>query len=284
MKLWNLWLRACRPRTWIAVLSPIAIGGASVAGDIHSFDWITFAAILLAGLGIQIGTNLANDYFDGKRGSDTKERRGPVRVTQQGLVSLRAMRTAIAIAFSIPALLALILAFTTPMGVAILILAAISIALGILYTAGPFSLSHLGIADPFALLFFGPVASGTTAALLTGIWSWDGWLIGIGSGLFSVAILTANNLRDIDEDRKTEKKTLSVRWGRRFGQIEYTTAVVGAPFAMLGMGIYSPLLLVPFIVRSLRTAFEVPTPTSLLPKTGALLWIYTFLSVAELLL
>lgn len=117
-----------------------------------------------------------------------------------------------------------------------IVLGVVSIAAGIIYTAGPYPLAYLGLGDLFVVVFFGPVAVAGTHYVQTVEWSWLSALAGVGPGLLSVAILTVNNLRDVDGDREAGKRTLAVRFGTTFARIEYVACILIA--AML------PLVLV----------------------------------------
>lgn len=278
----KLWTLASRPRTWVVSFSPVCIG-ATLALSHGIFDGIIFLLTLCGALAIQIGTNLANDYFDFIKGADTHERKGPQRVTQSGLVTALQMKRAMILAFAIAVLCSTYLIWKG--GIIIAGLLAISILCGMLYTAGPFPLAYLGLGEVFAFTFFGPVATAGTYFLQTQLWSLQAFLAGVAPGLLCTAIMILNNLRDIDEDRKANKKTLIVRFGRTFGKIEYIAVILGAlaplyafypthPFSLL-----SALILLPFIPL-LRAVLSTPQPAILallFKKTGALIWLYTLL-------
>lgn len=220
LKKLQYFLMAARPQTLPVGICPILMGIYLVKTPLNfSLLGITLLCVLC----IQIGTNIANDYFDFKKGADTKERLGPIRVTQAGLISPSHMKQAMVVIFSIAAILGLYLCLKG--GLLILIIGIISIFCGIFYTAGPFAISYLGLGDLFAFLFFGPVATAGTYFLQTQTWSLDSWILGISPGLFSAAVLAVNNLRDQKEDEKTGKKTLAVRLGARAVRIEYTLCV-----------------------------------------------------------
>ncbi len=219
------WILAARPKTLLAALSPVAIGAmlAIRDGDFHL--WAMLGALLCA-VSVQIGTNFCNDYCDFFQGADTDARKGPTRAVQSGLISPKAMLTATVLMFSITAIAAFCLYLRA--GWPFLVLGAFSILLGVLYTAGRFSLAYLGIADPFVLIFFGPVAvAGTDYAQSL---QFDGAAVvaGLGPGLIATGLLVVNNLRDIDEDREANKRTLAVRFGARFSRLQFTVCLVGA--------------------------------------------------------
>ena len=226
----SIWLLAARPKTLWAAVAPVIVGTALAIGA----DGFHFGAAFVALLGallIQIGTNFSNDYSDFVKGADTAERVGPLRVTQAGLVRPGAVRTAAAIVFGAAFLSGMYLVWRG--GWPILLLGVLSIVSGILYTAGRHSLAYLGLGDLFVLVFFGPVAVGGTyyvqaldlPALVP--------LAGLGPGFLAVAILLANNIRDVDQDRAANKRTLVVRFGRRFGVGLYGACLAGASLVPL---------------------------------------------------
>lgn len=274
----TIWLQAARPKTLIATLSPVTLGSvcALKTGVFHP---LTFLFTLLTALGIQIGTNLANDYFDCVKGADTAARKGPVRVTQAGLVKPGAMKLAIFLCFALTAVLSSYLIFLG--GWPIALLSSISILLGFAYTAGPFPLAYLGLGELFVLFFFGPIATAGTYFLQTQTLTLQAILTGIGPGLLATAILTVNNLRDSEEDKIAGKKTLVVRFGKKFGKWEYVSAVILAALLPCIWGSYYPLFLLAPALPLLRAVFtaEGQTWNALLGKTAQLLWIYTVLSL-----
>lgn len=219
------WLLAARPKTLLAALSPVAIGTqlAVVDGDFHL---LAMLATLLCAISIQVGTNFCNDYCDFHQGADTESRKGPARAVQSGLISPRAMLIATIIAFAVTGGSAWLLYLRA--GWPFLLLGALSIFLGVAYTAGRFSLAYLGIADPFVLIFFGPVAVAGTQYIQTLQFDEATILAGLGPGLISTGLLVVNNLRDIDEDRIANKRTLAVRFGATFSRYQYATCMMGA--------------------------------------------------------
>jgi len=214
----KIWLVAARPRTLILSVSPVLIG-TSISFHSGSFNSLIFIFTLLCALGIQIGTNLANDYFDFIKGADTSERIGPPRVTQQGLVSTQTIKIAFIAVFFSTALCALPLIVRG--GMIIAALASLSILLGIIYTAGRYPIAHLGLSEFFIFFFFGPIATVSTTYLQTGAFSMESALAGLPSGALSCCIIIINNLRDIRQDCLAGRKTLIVRFGRHFGEVEF---------------------------------------------------------------
>lgn len=148
----RIWLQAIRPKTLLLSGCPVIMGGAIVFSE-GIFIPLTFLFTAITSLGIQVCTNLANDYFDFVKGADTENRKGPLRVTAAGLVSQAAMKKALVFVFSLTAILSFYLIWEG--GYVIAILACLSLLLALLYTAGPLSIAYLGLSEFFVLLFFG---------------------------------------------------------------------------------------------------------------------------------
>jgi len=194
-------------------------------------------AALLGGMLIQIGTNLANDYFDFKKGADSPSRIGPQRVTQAGLIAPKTVRNGFLISFGLAFILGIYLVYLG--GWPIVSIGLISLVLGIIYTGGPFPLAYHGLAELPAFFFFGPIASATTTYVQTGSWSNFSIIAGVSTGFFSLALLSINNLRDYQEDRKAGKRTLIAQWGRRFGVIEYSFSILAATLTPLVLAYFA---------------------------------------------
>ena len=226
----KIWLLAIRPKTLWAAVAPVIIGTA-MAFEAGSFQLLAGAAALFGGTMIQIGTNLANDFFDFKKGADSRRELGPVRVTQAGLVTPGEIKTAMVLAFSLAFLAGIYLVFLG--GWPIVAIGILSITFGVLYTATKLALGYTGLADFFVLIFFGPVATGGTFYVQTLEINIAVILAGLAPGLFSVAILTVNNLRDIETDKIAGKKTLAVRFGPTFAKAEYVFAITAATLVPL---------------------------------------------------
>jgi len=283
--LFKIWIMAFRPKTLSASFAPVFIATAMAFGDgVQHFP--TAIICLLAAITIQIGTNLANDYFDYKKGTDNEHRIGPTRVSQAGLISPNKIKRGFIIVFLLAILFCAILAKRG--GWPILILAVVSVASGILYTAGPYPLGYIGLGDLFVFVFFGPVAVAFTYYLQSYEMNAAVILAGISPGLISVAILTINNLRDHLTDSKTGKNTLVVRYGIRFAYYEYVSAIIAA--SLMPVIIYLMIddhrwiLLCSFIpILALRLIIQVLTCEDLrklnplLGSTGKLLLFYSLL-------
>jgi 1,4-dihydroxy-2-naphthoate octaprenyltransferase len=279
------WLLAIRPKTLPAAIAPVAIGTAMAFGD-GLFHGPSALMALSAALFIQIGTNLANDYFDFKKGVDTADRKGPIRVTQAGLIKPHTVLAASIVFFVLAALSSIYLVHRA--GMCILIIAAASITSGILYTAGPRPLGYMGLGDLFVLIFFGPVAVGGTYFTQGLEINWAVIAAGLAPGFLSTAILAVNNLRDIDVDRRAGKLTLAVRFGRGFAMGEYLFCIIAAtltPFVVYlitddHQGIAAASLVGFCAIPCVKAAFTLSDGAGLnrvLGDTGRLLLIYSVL-------
>lgn len=276
----TIWIRASRLRTLPAALVPVAMGTvmAHAAGVLHA---ASAAAAALGALLIQLGTNYANDYFDFVNGADTDARQGEKRATAQGWVTPASMRRAFIVTFALAALVAVYLVMRG--GWPIIVIGVLSIAFGILYTGGPAPLGYLGLGDILVLIFFGPVAVAGTVYVQSQAFAPGAALAGLAPGLISTAILAVNNLRDVDTDVLVGKRTLPVRFGRRFGVAEYALCWAGAlavPLVLVLRG--APLTaLLPLVVTplALKACIDVAGAQGaaldpLLARTGKLLVVY----------
>ena len=225
----GLWWLAARPRTLPLALAPVLVGSAVA---LHS-GGLQAGPAVAAGLGaltLQVGANYANDVFDAERGSDTEARIGPPRAVQMGWVSARGMRAATAIAFATAVLVGLYLVAVA--GWPIALTGLLAIAAGIAYTGGPWPLGYHGLGEVTVFLFFGMMAVCGSCFVQTGEVPPQALLASIPVGALAAAVLVVNNLRDVDEDRQSGKRTLAVRWGRRGARAEYT-ALLGISYASL---------------------------------------------------
>lgn len=221
----KIWVEAARPKTLPAGVAPVLIGTSMAVGE-GKWDILSGLCALIGAIFIQVGANYANDYFDYLKGADSAERLGPRRVTQAGLVKPESVRFATLLVFLFACVPGSYIVMRGGLPFVVIGLSAIFFA--VVYTAGPFPLGYIGIADLFVLVYFGPVALAGTYYLHTGKFSSDAFLAGIASGLLSTALLTVNNLRDIEQDRAAGKKTLAVRFGASFARLEYMTCVLTA--------------------------------------------------------
>jgi 1,4-dihydroxy-2-naphthoate octaprenyltransferase len=285
---------AARPRTLPAAIAPVLVGTAAAvewAGRLPRVG--AFVAALVGSVFIQIGTNLSNDYSDAKRGADTADRLGPVRVTSAGLVTPRRVLTATWVAFAVAVACGIYL--TVVAGIVILLIGAVSIAAGVLYTGGPRPYGYAGLGEVFVFLFFGLVA--VNGSYYVQVEQLDALPLGlsISVGFLATAILVVNNVRDIETDRRAGKMTMAVRMGRGNAVSLYRLLVLGAylvlPIALVaGEASLLPLIgfaSLPLAIGPLRTMSnrsDGPALNGALAATGALLGAFSLLVSAGLLL
>lgn len=243
------------------------------------------AALLFAVL-IQVGTNLCNDYADFRKGADTDQRQGPLRITQAGWVAPRTVLRATILVFLLAAIVGVYLLSRVGWGYWYVV--ALSVLFGVIYTAGPFPLGYHGLADLFVLVFFGPVAVAGTYFVQARTFGWPAAVIGLSPGLISVAVLVVNNLRDEATDAATGKRTLVVRFGSTFGKLEHTFCLAGAVFVPVLICAVTRshrwtllvLLMLPaqvLLTRRIWTADTPPDYAPLLGRTAAMLLLLAVL-------
>jgi 1,4-dihydroxy-2-naphthoate octaprenyltransferase len=220
-----IWLQAVRPYSLWAAVAPVTIGSAMAYGD-GFFHRSSALAALTVAVFIQIGTNLANDYFDFKSGVDRLGHGRPTSAILSGKLTPSEVKIAFVLAFAVAAVAANFLVIRA--GIPALIIAVASIISGLLYTAGRWSLSRLGLGDLFVLVFFGPVAVAGTYYVQSFEYNAAVILSGFMPGFLSVAILVVNNLRDIATDTRAGRRTLAVRFGKAFTRMEYLFCILAA--------------------------------------------------------
>jgi 1,4-dihydroxy-2-naphthoate octaprenyltransferase len=288
---------AARPQTLPAGAAPVVLGvGLAVADGV--FAPLPALAALVGALLIQVGTNLANDYYDAVKGTDTADREGFTRVTAGGLIEPRQVRRAMAGTFGLAVVVGLYLVALG--GVPILVVGTASIAAGLLYTGGPYPYGYYGLGDPFVFVFFGLVATAGTyyvqavATLSTGLVpvgvpagtvTTGTVLAGAAAGALSTAILVVNNIRDRESDREAGKRTLAVLLGYRLSRVEFLAlfalAYAVPPAFWLALG-YSPAVLLPLatlpfagvLARTVLTRTDGAALNPALERTGQLLALY----------
>ncbi len=278
------WILAIRPKTLPAAICPVLVASA-LAFQADSFQWVPALLCLLFALLIQIGTNFANDYYDFIKGADTEERQGPKRMTASGLISLPKMKFMTAVIF--------FLAFLVGVGLLpfggwwLLVVGILSIFLGYGYTGGPFPLAYLGLGEIFVMIFFGWVAVGCTYMVQAGGINSIVFLAGTAVGALSTNLLVVNNHRDVETDIKANKRTLAVRFGRKFSAFEYRVWFCIALLCTLIMSVLlkSFWMLLPFAVLPLgiKLCVMIRLPQTgavyirMLGKTAAVLILYSLL-------
>jgi 1,4-dihydroxy-2-naphthoate octaprenyltransferase len=283
-----VWVAASRPRTLPAAIAPVLVGSSAAVyeGGDDEFRWGAFAAALIGSIFIQIGTNLVNDYSDAKRGADTVDRLGPVRVTAAGLVAPRSVLVATWIAFAFAVAAGIYLA--TVAGPIIIAVGVASILAGVLYTGGPRPYGYAGLGEVFVFLFFGLVAVNGAYYVQLEELGWLPFALSVSIGCLATAILVVNNIRDLDTDRRAGKRTLAVRIGRRPARAIYAGLLVVAFFVALPTLLiadapwWSGLLLGAVWVvlsrgplRAVASRTDGPSLNRALAQTGALLGAFS---------
>jgi len=274
----RIWLMAARPRTLPAAVAPVVVGTA-LACQMGTFHVLAFAAALIGAVFIQVGTNLSNDYSDARRGADTEDRLGPVRVTAGGLVPPRQVLIATYVSFGVAVLVGAYLIVVA--GPELLLIGAASILAGVLYTGGPRPYGYEGLGELFVFLFFGVVAVTGSYFVQVQRLPWEAFALAVPVGLLAAAILLVNNIRDRETDRRAGKRTLAVRLGPRGGRALYAYAVlaafVTAPLPWL-LGSLSAWLLLPWltlplavgVMRTVASRSDGPSLNGALGRTGQL--------------
>jgi 1,4-dihydroxy-2-naphthoate octaprenyltransferase len=288
----RIWLMAARVRTLPAAIAPVLVGTA-LAGWLHVFHPLRFVAALVGAIFIQVGTNLSNDYSDARRGADTEDRLGPVRVTAGGLVPPQQVLVATYASFGVAVLAGVYLVVVA--GWQLLLVGAASILAGILYTGGPKPYGYEGLGELFVFLFFGIVAVAGSFFVQVRHLNWEAFALAVPVGLLAAAILVVNNFRDTDSDRRAGKRTLAVRLGRPRTRTMYAAIVYIAYLLAPVTWIFGPMrawmllawLTLPLaaeIVRTVRNRTDGPSLNQALAHTGMLQLAFCMLLSAGLLL
>ena len=273
-------------------MAPVLVGTA-LAISYEEFRPVTFLAALLGSVFLQIGTNLANDYSDARRGADTEDRLGPVRVTAGGLMPPRSVLVGTYVAFGVAVLAGVYL--TAVAGWEMLLVGALSIVAGVLYTGGPRPYGYAGLGEVFVFVFFGLVAVVFTYYAQAEEFPWEAFVLAVPVGLLAAAILVVNNVRDLETDRRAGKRTLAVKLGRSRARTLFAVMLVLAfvvPLAIplaggLSWWVLLVLLaipLVPSLYRTVATRTDGPALNDALASTGRLLAVFSILLSAGVLL
>ncbi len=287
----RIWIMAARVRTLPAAVAPVLVGTSLALGAGH-FDPLAFLAALLGAMFIQVGTNLSNDYSDARRGADTEDRLGPVRVTAGGLVPPSQVLMATYVTFGLAVACGAYLVAVA--GPGLLAVGAASILAGILYTGGPRPYGYEGLGELFVFLFFGVVAVAGSYYVQVQQLPWQAFVCAVPVGLLASAILVVNNVRDLETDRRAGKRTLAVRLGRERTRRLYTLMLAGAfltaPLSWV-LGSMTAWLLLPWamiplavrLVRTVRTKVDGPSLNGALARTGMLQLLFCLLFAAGIL-
>lgn len=315
---WKIWWEGARPRTLSAAISPVLLG-TSAAWAHRSLGWVTDTedasgtgpfglarefwqtavtplhllialGALLVALGLQIGTNYANDYADGVRGTDD-DRVGPLRLTASGLVPPSAVKRAAILSFGAAAVVGAALSVLVDWR--LLVIGAAALAAGALYTGGPKPYGYSGFGELMVLIFFGFVATAGSFYLQSLRIDGDALLASCAVGFLAVAIMLANNIRDVAGDTFAGKKTLVVRIGegpaRMLFVACYVVAFVAAislvwPSAVGVIGLAVLFALASPILRSVLAGATGPALIPALVKTGMMQMAVAVVSSVALLL
>ena len=254
----HVWILAARPATLPAALSGVVVGIGAAAGSGGPMRFDTALGCVAVALLLQVVANFANDLSDFRRGADTADRQGPLRVAAAGLVTERQLEVAIGITIALAGVVGLWLAYIG--GPVLIVLGLLAVVAALAYTGGPWPYGYRGLGEVFVFVFFGLVAVVGTAYLQTGRLEALYWAAAVPAGALITAILVVNNLRDIPTDTAAGKRTLAVMIGERGAMAEYAVLLgaaylvpVGLAFAGQSWLVLAPLLSLPLAVPLLRT-------------------------------
>lgn len=264
----RVWWSAVRPATLAASVAPV-LAGTAIA--VHAGGPRLGAGLLalLVGVAMQVGVNFANDYSDHVRGADASRRVGPVRAASSGIVPPGQVRLAATAAFSLAAAAGLVLSLVTDWR--LILVGAVCLLAGWLYTGGPRPYGYLGLGEVFVFLFFGLAATVGTVYVETLRVTPLAILIGCAMGCLATAILVLNNLRDMDSDAAAGKLTLATRIGRA-RTLVLLLGLVCVAFAIpivvlvLKLAAFTVMLVhfaIPIAAVPVRTAFATPAAPAL---------------------
>ena len=283
----NPWLLAARPKTLSAAVVPVLIGSALAAHEPTAITWWVFVCALSGAVLIQVATNFINDALDFKKGADTGERLGPLRVTAAGLLSAESVMRGAWVCLILAALCGIPLLYRG--GWPMLIVGVASIVAAYAYTGGPYPLAYHGLGELFVILFFGFVAVGGTFYAHSLQLTESVLLAGFATGSLAAVLIVINNLRDIDSDRRSNKRTLAARFGTGFarGEVMFFTIV---PFVVVAFmawmrtqgGLLLALGAVPLAIMVIVRVFRSRGAelNKALAMAGALQWVFGLLFVA----
>ncbi|WP_187651302.1 1,4-dihydroxy-2-naphthoate polyprenyltransferase [Xenorhabdus sp. TS4] len=271
------WLESLRPKTLPLAVAAVIMGSALASWTGH-FKWpVALLALLTAAL-LQILSNLANDYGDVTKGSDTEKRIGPNRGMQKGLITAKQMKNALKLTVLLSCLSGsslIAVACNNPNDIiGFLILGLLAIVAAITYTVGTRPYGYLGLGDISVLIFFGWLSVLGTYYLQAGTFSISTVLPATASGLLSVAVLNINNLRDIESDRQNGKNTLAVRLGGKKARYYHAAVLLTAmlclvTFTLLYLNnLFSWLFLLafPLLLKHMVQVLRDPTAEGMRPK------------------
>ena len=246
----GVWFQGARPKTLGAAVSPVLVGTAAGSLD-GPMNWWRAAGALVVAVALQVGVNYANDYSDGVRGADA-QRKGPVRLTASGLASPRAVKVAAILSFGVAAVAGAALALVVNPW--LVLVGAAAIVAAVTYTGGPKPYGYMGLGEVMVLVFFGFVATLGSAYVQHASLPGAAWPGALAAGLPACGILLANNVRDVESDRRTGKRTLAVRFGARRARMLYVACIGGALVAAALCGFWAPYALLALVAAPLAIA------------------------------
>jgi 1,4-dihydroxy-2-naphthoate octaprenyltransferase len=267
MRMLRIWLMALRPLSFTAAVIPVLAGTAVVAGQ--NFRPVLFVLALLGSVALQGGTNLVNDYFDHEFGTDNEQSLGPSGVIQRGMLTPRAVLIGGFVMFAIGAAIGLVI--TAIVGWPVLVLGVVSVIGGYAYTAPPFKLAYRALGEVTVFVLMGVIIVMGAAYVQIEHFTLEAFLASVPVGLLTAAILHANNLRDIQDDRANHKLTLASLAGRPIADYELIALVLGAFLAVAALVVtqaapWTTALALLALVPALRLLARLPrseTPRSL---------------------
>ncbi len=272
---------ACRPATLSAAAAPVLVGTA-IASHEAPLRLGTFLGTLAGAGFLQIASNLANDVFDHEKGADTEDRLGPTRAVQAGLLTGAQMKRGLYVCLFFALLVGCYLTWVA--GPVVVAIGLVSMLAAVAYTGGPYPLGYHGLGDLFVLIFFGFVAVGGSAFVQLGYVPSLALLAALPIGAVTTNILVVNNLRDRHTDVHAGKRTLAVRFGRRFAELQYI-ALYGISYSIpvfLAIGpqwsiwVLAPLLTIPLALKNISgvCATEGAGLNAYLIKSAKLVFFY----------
>jgi 1,4-dihydroxy-2-naphthoate octaprenyltransferase len=270
----STFIQGARPKTLGAAVSPVLVGTAAASLDGPLVWWRALAALVVS-LALQIGVNYANDYSDGVRGTDTN-RRGPVRLVASGLATPSAVRTAAVCSFAVAAVVGAVLSLVVNPW--LLLIGVLAIGAAVTYTGGPKPYGYVGLGELMVLVFFGFVATLGSAYVQHETLPVAAWWGALAVGLPACAILLANNVRDVETDRASGKRTLAVRLGASRAQSLYVACIIGAFVSVVACSVLEPPALLALVaaplavqpVQLVRTNRDAPSLVAALLGTARL--------------
>lgn len=299
MKTLKLLLIASRAKTLLVSLAPFILGTTFAYNVNRSINFPLAIFTLLLFVTLQIFANYSNDYLDYINGKDTEKRKGPIRITQSGLLSINSVQNILIILLLLILVLAfIVIYFSYQKGYFILFFILFSISLAWLYTGGPLPLGYIGFGELLVFLSFGPlgVFSSYYIQLFSLSPNFEVLIISISCGFIASSVLVVNNLRDKSSDKYTRKNTLCVLFGKSFSQMEYIIFLLGGCLIsfMLIIENHSNYLLIFSLIYSLLEALKLSSSiflvktsqqySYLLGKTSQFLLLYSCLVGTSLII